>query len=216
MTLLRWVLSAAALGLASSGLLSSALRLDRTAFIAGHAAMVLFFFWAFIRFHRISPLTQLRRRWVAGMIGGVVIGALLARTVVDQPASRAPVGADLAFALAWEGVVYGAVDALLLSVVPVLAVYGLRPAQELRESGGRWRWGVLALTASLGITAAYHLGFAEFRGPGVIQPLVGNALITAGYLLTGNPLAPIVAHVVMHGAAVLHGSATTVQLPPHY
>jgi hypothetical protein len=40
--------------------------------------------------------------------------------------------------------------------------------------------------------------------------------MTAAYLLSGSALAPLSAHVVMHLAAVLHGAATTVQLPPHY
>jgi hypothetical protein len=50
----------------------------------------------------------------------------------------------------------------------------------------------------------------------LIQPLIGNAIVTAGYLLTGSPLAAIISHVIMHGAAVVHGMETTVQLPPHY
>ena len=59
-------------------------------------------------------------------------------------------------------------------------------------------------------------GFAEFRGPTLLQPLIGNAVVTAGYLLTGSPLAAILAHVIMHGAAVFQGMEGTVQLPPHY
>jgi len=34
-----------------------------------------------------------------------------------------------------------------------------------------------------------------------VQPLIGNAIVTASYLLTGNPLAPVIAHVLIHGAA---------------
>jgi hypothetical protein len=48
-----------------------------------------------------------------------------------------------------------------------------------------------------------------------MQPLIGNVLITLTYLLTGSPVAPIVSHVMMHVAAVMHGMATTMQLPPH-
>jgi hypothetical protein len=46
--------------------------------------------------------------------------------------------------------------------------------------------------------------------------LIGNAVVTAAYLLAGNPLAPVLAHVIMHVAAVLHGMETTMQQPPHY
>jgi hypothetical protein len=72
------------------------------------------------------------------------------------------------------------------------------------------------MAASLLVTALYHLGFEEFRGMTLIQPLIGNAIVTAGYLLTRNPMTPLLAHVIMHGAAVLHGMESTAQLPPHY
>jgi hypothetical protein len=136
--------------------------------------------------------------------------------VAAQPASARPHGADLAVALGWEGLVYGTVDAILLSVIPVLAVYGSRRPEQLAGPGARWRWGGAALGASLLVSAAYHLGFAEYRGPALLGPLVGNGLSTVSYLLAGNPLAPILSHVIMHQAAVWHGMATTAQLPPHY
>ena len=46
--------------------------------------------------------------------------------------------------------------------------------------------------------------------------MVGNAIITSSYLLTGSPLAVILSHVAMHMAAVLHGMETSLPLPPHY
>lgn len=70
--------------------------------------------------------------------------------------------------------------------------------------------------ASTFITAAYHIGFDEFRGMALLAPLIGNAVITLGYLLSGNPMAPVLSHILMHGAAVVHGMTSTVQLPPHY
>lgn len=50
----------------------------------------------------------------------------------------------------------------------------------------------------------------------LIQPLIGNAIVTAGYLMARNPMTPLLAHVIMHGAAVAHGMEGTAQLPPHY
>ncbi len=141
---------------------------------------------------------------------------MLAVGVFRQPASPAPAGGALIAALAWPGFAYGVVDALMLTVLPVLALYGSRPAAELARPGGRIRAAGAALLGSLLVTAAYHLGFAEFRGAALAGPLIGNAVVTLSYLLAGNPLAPIGAHVVMHLAAVLHGAATTTQLPPHY
>ena len=50
-----------------------------------------------------------------------------------------------------------------------------------------------------------------------MQPLIGNAVVTARLIsLTGNPATPLLAHVLMHGAAVVHGMEAAAQLPPHY
>lgn len=211
-----WTLAAAAVGVLTSTIFSSLLHWPRVSFVGAHAAIVALFVATYARSARVSLVRQVRRRWQAGLIVGAFIGALIVRTVLAQPGSPAPQGAALAGALAWFGIVYGTVDALLLSVIPVLSVYGSLPAETLTLPRARLRWGTAALVASAVVTAAYHWGFAEFRGPQVLQPVVGNVAITLAYLLSGNPLAPIVAHVLMHGAAVFHGMETTVQLPPHY
>jgi hypothetical protein len=96
--------------------------------------------------------------------------------------------------------VYGAIDGLLLNVFPVLAVQGAS----------------FALVASLALTAIYHLGYTEFQSALIVSVMIGNAIITLTYLLSGNPLAAVATHVIMHVGAVLHGMETTLQLPPHY
>ena len=212
---MRWVFGAALLGFVSAALLASMLGLSRDVFVGLYAAIVAGFSVAFIRIERVDPRVQLRRRWPAGLLVGALAGALLARTVLLQPASPRPAGGALVWALLWDGGLYGTADALLLSVVPVLAVYGSRPADELRNPGTRWKWGLAALLASLFITAAYHFGFTEFRGAALVAPLIGNGIVTLSYLASGSPVAPLLSHVVMHAAAVLHGMATTAQLPPH-
>jgi membrane protease YdiL (CAAX protease family) len=108
------------------------------------------------------------------------------------------------------------VDAIILAILPVLALYGTRSADAVRSARGRLSAAAAALIGSALITAAYHLGFREFQGPQLALPVLGGVLTTLTYLVSGSIAAPIVAHVVMHAAAVLHGAATTVQLPPHY
>lgn len=112
---------------------------------------------------------------------------------------------------------YGTLDALLLSVMPVVASQRAvsLPSPTNSAPGNLVRVG-LALLSSLFVTGAYHLGFPEFRGAEVVAPLIGNGVISLSYLLTSNPISPVVGHVIMHVAAVLHGLETTVQLPPHY
>ncbi|NOT06964.1 MAG: hypothetical protein HOP28_02040 [Gemmatimonadales bacterium] len=211
MSSMRWVASAALLGFGASSVLASILHLPRDLFVAFYAAGVTAFVVALFRVEQIDPWVQLRRRWLGGVVGGALVGALLTRTVLAQPASAPPAGGALAWALLWNGGAYGFADGLLLNVLPVLLVYGRRPAGELRHAGHRWRWALISLGASLFVTAAYHLGFAEFRGGALLAPIIGNTIITAGYLLTGSPVAALLSHMVMHGAAVIHGMDTTVQ-----
>jgi hypothetical protein len=212
----RWIPAAALVGLASSYVLSDLLRFPRGWFVVGHAVLVGALCLGYVWWERLGIRTQLARRRLAGAVGGILIGAFLARQVLRQPAAPRAQDGELIGQLALYGAVYGVVDALLLSVLPVLVIYGSRPADELRSGGARLRWALAALLGSALITAAYHAGFAEFRGPELVQPIIGNTLITLAYLLTGSLWAPITAHVMMHGAAVLHGMAFTMQLPPHY
>lgn len=211
-----WVIAAGLVGLVGSGLFSAVLHLERDWFIAAFAALTLTFVAAFMALTGVRPGVQVRRRWPAGLLGGLLIGTVLAWTVQSQPASAGPTGGVLLGALLWQGVVYGTADALLLNVLPVLAIYGAQPPGRLAAFRGRVAAGGAALLAALAVTALYHVGYPEFRGPGLAAPLVGNGLLVIAYLLAGNPLAPVLGHVLMHAAAVLHGPATTVQLPPHY
>jgi lipopolysaccharide export LptBFGC system permease protein LptF len=74
---------------------------------------------------------------------------------------------------------------------------------------------VIALLASLLVTLAYHLGYAEFRNKRIGLVLLGNGVITLAYLISASSLAALIAHTAMHIAAVHQGPETTIQLPPH-
>jgi hypothetical protein len=146
----------------------------------------------------------LRTALVAGITAGLMIG-----TVMLQPGAPRAAGGRLALELAWDGLAYGAMDGLLLTVIPIAAVRrSLGPA--------RWSHDALALLASVMVFIVYHLGFPEFRGSAIGAPVVAAIAFGAAYLVARNPLAPTLAHAAMHVAAVLHGPAGTVQLPPHY
>jgi hypothetical protein len=91
--------------------------------------------------------------------------------VRNQPASAHAQGLALALDLLWLGVVYGLVDGLLLSVLPVLATWqALSLLGWIEHWPGRIAAGIVALAASLFVTAVYHLGYPEFRGPQIISP----------------------------------------------
>ena len=109
-------------------------------------------------------------------------------------------------------------DALLLSVLPVLATWQAASLLGWTSSWpGKIGVGAIAFIASLFVTACYHLGFPEYRVQGgVAGPTIGNGMMTLGYLLTNNPITAIFSHIAMHIGGVLHGPASVMQLPPHY
>lgn len=211
-----WTLLAGATGLGASFAFSGVLRLQPFRFVLAWAVLAGIFLAIYARLERISFRTQIERRWRSGLVVGLLLGALLIRQVLAQETGPRPEGLSLAGTLVWFGLLYGVVDAMMLSVVPVLSLYGARTARALGTAGSRLRWALVALAGSALAAALYHLGFAEFQGGRLLYPVIGNLVITLGYLLSGSPLAAILAHVMMHGAAVLHGMATTMQLPPHY
>jgi len=175
------------------------------------------FLYAYTRRSGLDIGTHLRRRWSRGLVGALIFDCVMVWGVVQQPASPSPRGLELVFALLWLGGLYGVLDAMLLTVIPVLAIWQMCAAGGMHNHWcGRLMRAIVALIASLFVTAAYHWGYVEFRGPAILNPIIGNAIITLGYLVTSHLSTPVVAHVAMHVAAVFHGMETTVQLPPHY
>lgn len=216
MTPLLWIIAAGVLGFLVSAIFAGWLRLPRTVFLVPYVLIIGAFLYAYARWHGVDVGALLVYRWLWGLLAAVVVGAILVRNVIAQPSSPRSEGIALAVELAWWGGVYGAVDGLLLSVMPVLAT-----RQVFADVVWSTTWygqilvGVLALLASSYVTAAYHLGYPEFRSSKVMLPVAGNTLMSLGYLLTQAPLAAFGAHAIMHIAAVLHGTRYTVQLPPH-
>ena len=214
---LVWVLAAAILGFATTALSSGFLELRRDWFVAIYTLLVGSFLYGYIRWSGLDLGLLLFHRWTWGVIGMVVIGAIMVASVRRMPASPPASGVALAWDILWLGIVYGVVDALLLTVLPIAVTWRAFSAAGWTASWpGKLATGVVASAASLGVTAAYHLGYVEYRGPQVIDPLIGNGIMTLGYVLTGSPLTAIGAHVALHVTSVLHGVETTVTLPPHY
>jgi hypothetical protein len=58
------------------------------------------------------------RRLGWGIVLGLAVGALVAMNVLQRPGTERLTGAMLAWAVFWRGLVYGAVDGLLLFAFP--------------------------------------------------------------------------------------------------
>jgi hypothetical protein len=185
------------------------LALSREIFLVPYVLTGCIFGALFARNAGVDMASALRHEPLRTSLVTATAAALMIGTVMLQPGAPRASGWRLAFELAWDGVAYGAVDGLLLTVIPIAAV-----RQGL--GSGRFSRDAVALLASVSVFIVYHLGFPEFRGSQIGAPVVAAIVFGASYLVARNPLAPILAHAAMHVAAVLHGPAGTVQLPPHY
>ena len=122
-TQLRWFAAAALVSFAVPFLGSSVLGLQHDVYLAIYFVAVLSVLTAYAVATGLDVRATLRRQWKLGVVLGVVVGVLLVRKVLSQDATPRPHGAYYVFELIWRGGIYGAVDALLLTVLPCLVVY---------------------------------------------------------------------------------------------
>lgn len=213
---IAWLTAMVVVGFAVSYIGASILTLPRAGFVAVHALVSGAVVVAYAKWARVT-LGSMFTGWRAGLALGVLAAVFSVEFVLSQPASSGPGGIALAGSLVWLGVAYGTIDALLLTVMPVHAAWRIANRLGWRTSrGGRIAAGIAALGASAAVTAAYHAGFPEFQGVAIVQPLVGNTVFSLVYVLSGNPLGAIGAHIALHVAAILHAYGTSIPLPPHY
>jgi hypothetical protein len=214
---LGWIVAAGLLGFATSVIFARVLRLPRNLYLLPYVGFSGLFLYTYVKWSGLSVVDLIRHQWMWGLVGAILLGAFTIKNILSQPASARAQGVTLAFDIVWSGVIYGLVDALLLSVLPVLATWQAFTLLNWTVTlPGKILVGTLGILASLFVTVAYHLGYPEYRGAGLFGPVIGNTTMTLGYLLTNNPLAAVLSHIAMHIAGVLRGPASVVQLPPHY
>jgi len=193
---------------------ADALAMQRDAYYALYVIAVATLFGSWLR-AQPYPRSILLRRWKWGVgLAALATPAMVLGVLRAEGASPRPDALELALAIFWRGIVYGAADGLLLSVFPILVVYAaLKP--ERRHWLGKIGVGLAALAASVAMTAVYHVGYAEFRDETLRSPVGGNVVPSSTTLLTASPLAAPLVHVSMHVTAVVHSYETDLFLPPH-
>lgn len=210
---LQWFALALVVGFLVPFVGSSTLSLHHDVYLGVYFVVVLALFAGYARRTQLDLMEAIRRHWIPGVALGVVVGAALVANVLAETHTARPSGFYFVFELVWRGGIYGAVDALLLTVLPCLIAY-----RALGERLPTWRKRIAYFAASLAmvltITAAYHLGYSQYRDAGVGAPEKGNALISIPMLLTVNPIGSVADHAAMHIAAVAHTYETDVRLPP--
>lgn len=212
-----WILYASLLGFAVAAIFAGLLKLPRNIYLLIYIPLVAALFTFFIISNKINVTEVLLHNWYWGLLGAVIAGAFVIKNVFSQPFSKRSTGLELLVDIVWPGLTYGLIDALLLSVLPILAIkLALTDPCWTENWYGKIGIGIIGLLASFIVTTAYHLGYPEFRGKKVIWPNVGNGVLSLAFILTMNPLAAILPHMAMHVAAMIHGKDTTGQVPPHY
>lgn len=150
-----------------------------------------------------------------GLAAGLIAAAIALPLIRRIPPHPHAVGTRLVGLMLWEGVFYGIAEAVLLSTLPVLAVW--QALVDLGWTGSVWAdigSGAIAIMGALLVILVHHLGYAEFRTkagrPALFGALGICGLQAVAFLVTGNALAPVLAHIVLHGQLLMRGD----ELPP--
>jgi hypothetical protein len=211
-----WLAAAFPFAFAIPFLFTDVIELNRDLFYGVYALAVAAFVTAWARDTGLTRRDLLHNwRWGV-LLGALGAGATAFIVLRTEDATSRPGGLELAGAILWRGVLYGATDGVLLSVFPILAVFGAFAGTRLRRrASGTVLIATLAMIASLGITAVYHLGYSDFRSSKVRKPVGGDLVWSAPTLVTLSPFGAPIAHAGLHVSAVVHSYDTQTFLPPH-
>jgi hypothetical protein len=192
----------------------SVFALQHDVFYLVYFAVTLALIASYVRVEHVAVADLFRERWRWSLAIGVVVGAFLVFNVFNtEDATARPHGAYFAFELLWRGVGYGLIDTLLLTVFPALVARALLHG-HVAGLKGKLRFTALALPLVVIVTAAYHVGYPQYRQDGLGRPETGNVLISIPTFATVNPAGSVVAHVSQHVAAVTHAYESQIFNPP--
>lgn len=123
--------------------------------------------------------------------------------VLKGPETEKFTGAYLGWLVFWRGLVYGAIDGLLLSSFPWIVTWRAFDVEK-KPLSKKVAFGFVAWLFILVVTTAYHLGYSDFRSRKIVQPNIGNTIISLPTLVSGNPIGSPITHAIMHITAIIH------------
>jgi len=211
---LKWIAFAAMVGFGSSFIFGDLMTLPIDLYYLIYFGVNIFFFFTYIKGTNLNIKEWVSRRWVWSVLIGLAFGALMLQNVLSRPETDRFAGTHLAWFIFWRGIVYGVIDGLLLSSFPWIVTWRAFDVGK-KSLGKKIVFGFLAWLFILVVTTAYHLGYSDFRSRKIIQPNVGNTIISLPTLVTANPIGSPITHAIMHTAAVIHSPKTDLFLPPH-
>ncbi len=211
---LIWIVFGVLVGFGTSFVFGDLVTLPLDLYYLIYFAIIISFFITYIRKTQLNLREWFLRRLLWGILLGVIFGALMLKNVLSRPETEKFTGPYLAWLIFWRGLVYGAIDGLLLSTFPWIVTWRAFDVEK-KPLGKKIAFGLLAWVFILVLTTAYHLGYSDFRSKKIIQPNIGNTLISVPTLISANPVGSPIAHAIMHIAAVIHSPKTELFLPPH-
>jgi hypothetical protein len=212
-TNLSWLVGGMALSFVVPFVFTSLLHLNHDLYYLLYFSIALLFLAAYIARAGVDLVNLFRRNWQWSVAFALPASAFLIMNVLSRDGTDGPSGFYAGFEIVWRGLVYGIVDALLLTVFPCVVALALMN-QDIRGAVRRLSWIGLALPMILIITGVYHLGYEQFREDGIGGPEIGNTVISLPMLATANPFGSIIAHASMHITADIYSYETDVFLPP--
>jgi len=211
---LKWIVFGAIVGFGASFIFGDLMTLPLDLYYLIYFGIITVFFTIYIQKTQLNLKEWFSRRWVLGILLGLVFGALMVQNVLSRPATEKFTGPYLVWLIFWRGLIYGAMDGLLLSVFPWMVTWRAFDVEK-KPLGRKIAFALLAWLFILVLTTAYHLGYSDFRSRKIIQPNIGNTIISVPTLVSANPIGSPVAHAMMHIAAIIHSPRTELFLPPH-
>jgi hypothetical protein len=191
------------------------LELHHDLYYLVYFATTLLVLGAYVRAHDVDVREVFARNLRLSLAAGALAAAFVVWSVLARVESTPhPTGLYYAFEIAWRGVFYGVVDALLLSAFPGLVAWRVMHG-NIAGVGRRIGYGVLTLALVFIVTATYHFGYEDLQSrEGITGPEIGNTVISLPVVISANPAGSIIAHTSMHLAAVTHSYESKDRLPP--
>ncbi len=211
---LKWIALGALVGFGISFIFDDLLILPVDFYYLVYFGIIIIFFSIYITKTKLNIKEWFSTRLVWSVLLGLIFGALMVQNVLSRPATERFTGAYLAWLILWRGLVYGAIDGLLLSSFPWIVTWRAFDVGK-KPLGKKIAFGFLAWLSILVVTTAYHLGYSDFRSKKIIQPNIGNTIISVPTLVSANPIGSPITHAIMHITAVIHSPKTELFLPPH-
>jgi hypothetical protein len=214
-----WLEAAGAFGVLSvvafavTWIVTDLAHVPRTPYVAVLTVTTLVLGLGYVAWSGTEVAALVTEGWGWGIVGGIAATAVIVPLVRRLPSKPRPEGLRLVGRLLWEGAMYGVAEALLLATLPALAVWQGAEALGWTDPGVEAiASGALAIVGALVVIAVHHLGYREFRRS---RKMLAGALAACGiqalaFLLTGNVLAPVLAHILLHGQLTLRGN----EMPP--